>query len=70
MIMRKSIEVSVLAVLIAAATLQIGERLSITGMPELITKAEAMVSRQVTPVYAEYVARESIRGCASELVSC
>jgi hypothetical protein len=70
MIMRKSIGLSVLAVLTAAASLQIGDQLPIPGMPDIITKAEAMVSRQVTPVYAEYVARDSIYGCATGLISC
>ena len=48
----------------ASRLCQDGERLSIPGMHSIISTAEAVVGRPLTPVSVAGVARRSVRRCA------
>ena len=63
--MFKRIGVLVLAAIIGASCLELGEQLSIPGMHGLVSSAEAVVGRPLTPVSVAGVARRSARRCAA-----
>jgi len=54
----------VLAGIISVCALELGERLSIPGVHGLISPAEAIVGRPLTPVSVAGVARRTVRRCA------
>jgi hypothetical protein len=64
MTMFKRIGVIVL-VAIGGASLELGEQLSIPGVYGLVSSAEAVVGRPLTPVSVAGVARRSARRCAA-----
>jgi hypothetical protein len=65
MTMFKRIAVVLLVAIGGAACLEIGEQLSIPGMYGLVSSAEAVVGRPLTPVSVAGVARRSARRCAA-----
>jgi hypothetical protein len=50
--------------------LELGERLSIPGVPSVISTAEAIVGRPLTPVSVAGVGRRTVRRCAAGVYSC
>jgi hypothetical protein len=61
----------VLAVLtITFFGLELGERLSISGIPSLVAPAEARVGRPLTPVSYAGAARRTVRRCAAGVYNC
>jgi hypothetical protein len=59
----KRIGVGVLAIIICAFCLELGERLEIPGVPSFVSTAEAIVGRPLTPVSYAGVARRTARRC-------
>ena len=65
MIMLKRIGVGLLAIIIYAICLEIGERFEIPGVHSFVSTAEAVIGRPLTPVSVAGVARRSARRCAA-----
>jgi hypothetical protein len=63
--MFKRIGLLLLASIVVASFLELGERLSIPGVYGLVSSAEARVGRPLTPVSVAGVARRSARRCAA-----
>ena len=63
--MFKRIGVILLVAIGGAFCLELGEQLSIPGMYGLVSSAEAVVGRPLTPVSVAGVARRSARRCAA-----
>ena len=59
--MFKLIGVGVLAIIICAFCLELGERLEIPGVHGFVSKAQAVVGRPLTPMSAAGVARRTAR---------
>jgi len=68
--MFKRIKVLLLAAVISGLCLEAGERLSITGVHSLISTAQAVVGRPLTPMSVAGVARRTARRCARGVYSC
>jgi hypothetical protein len=64
-IMLRRIGVGLLAIIICAICLEIGERFEIRGMHSFVSTAEAVIGRPLTPVSVAGVARRSARRCAA-----
>jgi len=63
--MLKRIFVGLLAIIICAICLEIGERFEIPGVHSFVSTAEAVIGRPLTPVSVAGVARRSARRCAA-----
>jgi hypothetical protein len=63
--MIKYIGALVFAAMIGASCLEIGEHLAIPGISGVVTSAQAVVGRPLTPMSAAGVARRSARRCAA-----
>ena len=63
--MFKRIGVVLLAVIIWSLCLELGEQFAIPGLPSLVSTAEAVVGRPLTPMSAAGVARRTARRCAA-----
>jgi hypothetical protein len=63
--MFKRIGVGLLAVIICIICLELGERFEIPGVRSVISTAEAVVGRPLTPMSYAGVARRSARRCAA-----
>ena len=50
--------------------LELGNRLSVPGVPSLVSPAEAVVGRPLTPVSVAGVARRTARRCAAGVYYC
>ena len=59
--MLKRIGVGLLAIIICAFCLELGERFEIPGVHSFISSAEAVIGRPLTPVSVAGVARRSAR---------
>jgi hypothetical protein len=68
--MFKRIKVLLLAAIIGGLCLEAGERLSIPGARSLISTAQAIVGRPLTPMSVAGVARRTARRCAVGIYSC
>ena len=56
--------------IIGLGGLALGERFSIPGVPGVISSAEAVVGRPLTPVSVAGVGRRTARRCASGAYDC
>jgi hypothetical protein len=63
--MRKYIGILSLATVIGIACLEFGEKLAVPGVHALVSSANAIVGRPLTPVSVAGVARRTTRRCAS-----
>ena len=63
--MLRRISVGLLAIIICAICLEIGERFEIPGVHGFVSTAEAVIGRPLTPVSVAGVARRSARRCAA-----
>ena len=63
--MFKRIGVVLLAVIIWSFCLELGEQFASPGLPGLVSTAEAVVGRPLTPMSAAGVARLTSRRCAA-----
>jgi hypothetical protein len=70
MTMFKRIGVLVLAAIIGASCLELGEHFSIPGVYGLVSSADARVGRPLTPVSVAGVARRTARRCAAGVSYC
>ena len=68
--MFKRIGVFLLAGVIGAFCLELGEQISIPGVHGLVSSAEARVGRPLTPVSVAGVARRTARRCAVGVYYC
>jgi hypothetical protein len=58
------------ALIICALCLELGERLAIAGVHSVVSTAEAIVGRPLTPVSYAGVARRTARRCAAGVYYC
>jgi hypothetical protein len=68
--MLKRIGGFLLALIICAFCLELGERLAIPGVHSFVSTAEAIVGRPMTPVSVAGVARRTARRCAVGVYYC
>jgi len=66
----KRIGAGLLAIIICAICLELGERFEIPGMRSVVSTAEAIVGRPLTPVSYAGVARRTARRCAAGVYYC
>jgi hypothetical protein len=69
-IMLKHISVSLLAIIICAFCLELGERFEIPGVHSFVSTAEAIIGRPLTPMSYAGVARRTARRCAVGIYYC
>ena len=70
MTLSKRFGIFLMAGIIGLGALELGERLSILGVQGLISSAEAIVGRPLTPVSVAGVARRTARRCAVGVYDC
>ena len=70
MTLSKRLGILLMAGIIGLGALELGERLSIPGVAGLISSAEAIVGRPLTPVSVAGVARRTARRCAVGVYNC
>ena len=70
MTLSKRFGIFLMAGIIGLCALELGERLSILGVQGLISSAEAIVGRPLTPVSVAGVARRTARRCEVGVYDC
>jgi hypothetical protein len=70
MTMSKRFSILVLGCAIVLIAFQLGVRLSIPGVHSIISTAQAVVGRPLTPVSVAGVARRTSRRCAAGVYDC
>jgi len=70
MTMLKRLSVGLLAIVICAICLEIGERFEIPGVHSFVSTAEAIIGRPLTPMSYAGVARRTARRCAAGVYYC
>ena len=68
--MIKRIGVGLLAIIIFAICLEIGERSEIPGVHSFVSTAQAIIGRPLTPMSYAGVARRTARRCAVGVYYC
>jgi hypothetical protein len=68
--MLKCIAVGLLAIVTCTICLELGERFEIPGVHSVVSTAEAIVGRPLTPVSYAGVARRTARRCAAGVYYC
>jgi hypothetical protein len=68
--MFKRIYVGLLAMIISAICLELGERFEIPGVHSFVATAEAIIGRPLTPMSYAGVARRTARRCAAGVYYC
>jgi hypothetical protein len=68
--MFKRIGILVLAGIIGALCLELGERFAIPGVHGFVSTTEARVGRPMTPVSVAGAARRTVRRCAAGVYYC
>jgi hypothetical protein len=63
--MLKRISLGLLAIILCAICLELGERFEIPGAQSFVSSAAAVIGRPLTPVSVAGVARRSARRCAA-----
>jgi hypothetical protein len=64
------VRIFLMAGIIGLSALELGERLSIPGVHGVISSAEAVVGRPLTPVSVAGVGRRTVRRCAVGVYNC
>jgi hypothetical protein len=70
MTMFKPIGVVLLTLIVLFFSLELGEKLAIPGVHSVISSAQAIVGRPLTPMSYAGVARRTARRCAAGVYSC
>jgi len=70
MTLSKRFVMVLMAGIIVPCGLELGERLSIPGVHGVISSAEAVVGRPLTPVSVAGVGRRTARRCATGVYNC
>ena len=68
--MLKRISAGLLAIVVFAICLELGERFEIPGVHSFVSTAEAIIGRPLTPMSYAGVARRTARRCAVGVYSC
>jgi hypothetical protein len=68
--MFKRIGVGLLAVIMCAICLELGERFEIPGVHSFVSTAQAIIGRPLTPMSYAGVARRTTRRCAVGVYYC
>jgi hypothetical protein len=68
--MSKRIGVGLLAIIVYAICLELGERFEIPGVHSFVSTAEAIIGRPLTPMSYAGVARRTARRCAAGVYYC
>jgi hypothetical protein len=68
--MLKRISIGLLAIMICAVCLEIGERFQIPGVYSFVSTAQAIIGRPLTPMSYAGVARRTARRCAVGVYYC
>jgi hypothetical protein len=68
--MLKRISIGLLAIMICAVCLEIGERFQIPGVYSFVSTAQAIIGRPLTPMSYAGVARRTERRCAVGVYYC
>jgi hypothetical protein len=68
--MLKRIDVCLLTIIICGTCLELGARFEIPGVHGLISTAEAIIGRPLTPMSYAGVARRTARRCAAGIYYC
>jgi hypothetical protein len=68
--MLKRISIGLLAIMICAVCLEIGERFQIPGVYSFVSTAQAIIGRPLTPMSYASVARRTERRCAVGVYYC
>ena len=68
--MLKRFSVGILAIIIWAFCLELGERFEIPGVHSFVATAEAIIGRPLTPMSVAGVARRTARRCAVGVYAC
>jgi hypothetical protein len=68
--MLKRIGVGLMAIIIYAICLEIGERSEIPGVHSFVSTAQAIIGRPLTPMSYAGVARRTARRCAMGVYYC
>ena len=66
----KRIGAGLLAIIICAICLELGERFEIPGVRSVVSTAEAIVGRPLTPMSYAGVGRRTARRCAAGVYYC
>jgi hypothetical protein len=66
----KLVGISLVAGFVVLTGLELGERLSIPGVHGVVSPAQAIVGRPLTPVSVAGVARRTVRRCAVGVYYC
>ena len=66
----KRVAMLVAALIMMSGVTELGQHLSIQGVPNFVSTAEAVVGRPLTPVSVAGVARRSARRCAAGVYNC
>jgi hypothetical protein len=70
MTVSKRFRTVVLALAIGMFVIELGALLDIPGVPSLVTDAQAVVGRPLTPVSVAGVGRRTVRRCAAGVYNC
>jgi hypothetical protein len=70
MTVSKRLRIVLLAGVVAVFGLEVGERLSVPGVHSVISTADAVVGRPLTPVSVAGVGRRTVRRCAAGVYNC
>jgi hypothetical protein len=70
MTLRKRFVIVLIAGIIVPCGLELGEWFAIPGITGLVSSAEAVVGRPLTPVSVAGVARRTTRRCATGVYNC
>jgi|APHig6443717817_1056837.scaffolds.fasta_scaffold54223_2 hypothetical protein len=70
MTVSKRLRIVLLAGVVTVSGLEVGERLSVPGVHSVISTADAVVGRPLTPVSVAGVGRRTVRRCAAGVYNC
>ena len=70
MTVSKRLRIVLLAGVVTVSGLEVGERLSVPGAHSVISTADAVVGRPLTPVSVAGVGRRTVRRCAAGVYNC
>lgn len=70
MILSKKLGIIMITGIVTITGLELGEWLSIPGVPSFIPTAEARIGRPLTPVSVAGVGRRTVRRCAVGVYNC
>jgi hypothetical protein len=70
MTMSRRVWIFVMGGIIGLGAVELGERLAIPGAFGVISSAEAVVGRPLTPVSVAGTARRTVRRCAAGVYNC